>query len=394
MEDQPPAVLPGLERPWEVVAAATGHPFDEGHWRRALAERRVRLEQDWAAPFFRFSRDCAPAARGSVILREGYLWDFPHIARVLHLERGLRRAFAGPFEVEEKVDGYNVRIVRTGGELLAFSRSGYVCPFATDRLRELPGLARLLAERPELVACAEVAGPGNPYNVESPPWIERDVRLVVFDLGTLGPRRFLPPAERNALLERYGIEGVRRFGVFEPTDAAGVFEVVRQLDAEGCEGVVLKSLDGRVRLKYVCPGTNARDLRSSAGLLGSVPRSFIINRIVQAAFALHEWEGGGGPERRQALGAALLDAMLASIRAVEHGGDLRGFVEERHEIRMHEERHADRLLAQISRSATVQVREESRQREPDGMLRIVLVKRYPRATGYFQSRLAGGAVED
>jgi putative ATP-dependent DNA ligase len=393
--------VPGLERPWEIIAAGIGRPFDEARWQKAIAQKRVVLEDEWGAPFWRFRKDVGHVDRGSVVCAEGFLWEFPHIARIAHLARGIQRTFPGSYLVEEKVDGYNVRIARVGGRALAFSRNGRPCPFATDRLRDFPGILALLDARPGAVVCAEVAGPGNPYNVMSPPWVEGDIAMPVFDLGAFGPRGFLGPEERAAVCARHGVAEVRSFGRFRPGEAVRVYEVVRQLDAEGGEGIVMKAEDGGARLKYYCLGTNTRDLRSTAGLLGSVDASFIINHLVQAACTLHEWEQGGDDAARRALGAGLMDAMLEALGQVEPGGEapdgadpLGGFVEERFTVRFHDADNADRLVARMGRSATVQVRELARARDPDGMLRLELAKRYQGASGYFRTRLAGTAFID
>ncbi len=138
--------------------------------------------------------------------------------------------------------------------------------------------------------------------------------------------------------------------------------------------------------------------RSSAGLLGSVDEAFVIHHIVQAACTLHEWERGGDERARCALGKALLDAVIASLRAVDGGARApqppNGFVEERFCVRFHDPRNADRLLARMRRSHTVQVRVIERVQEPDGMWRLRFVKRYLAASGYFRSRLAGTAFID
>lgn len=392
-----------LDRPWDALAARTGRPIGEIEWQDALLHHRVVEEEFDSVRYFRTEKDFERLPRGTILADEGLLHEYPHLPRILHLARGLARSFDGPFHIEEKIDGYNVRIARFGGRALAFSRGGYVCPFATDRLEEHPEIDRFLAAHPRLVLCVEVAGPGNPYNIEHPPYVAEDVRFFTFDLLELDSGRFLAPPERASLLAAAGIEAPRTFGTALPNEVGRLYDVVRRLDAEGCEGICLKStVEGGPRVKYVTLGADIRDLAATSGVLGSIPRAFLVNRLVQAAFTLHELGHGAQapppPEVSRRVGEAILAPMLESIRAVEAGGDPErhpGEVDETYTIRMREERNVDRLLRHLDRSsATVQVKLLEKAREPDGRWRVRFAKRYQKAAGYFLSRLVGQTFID
>ncbi len=389
-----------MDRPWDRLSARTGRAIGELEWRDAVLHHRV-VEESWDdVRFWRVEKDLGHLPRGTILAEEGVVHEYPHLPRIFHLARGLRRTFDGPFHIEEKIDGYNVRVARIGGRALAFSRGGYVCPFATDRLPDTPAIERFLEAHPRLAVCVELAGPGNPYNQAYPPHVAEDVRAFAFDLMELDTGRFLPPAERTALLAPAGIEAPRAFGTALPDEAARRADVVRRLDAEGCEGVVLKSAAaGGPRVKYVAIGADARDIAATAGALGSIPRAFLVNRLVQAAFSLHELEGGeAADEICRKFGRALLAPMLESIRAVEAAGDVErhpGEVEETYDLVMREERNVDRLLRHMDRSsASVQVKLVAKERRPDGRWRVKYLKRYQKATGYFLSRLVGHSFVD
>jgi putative ATP-dependent DNA ligase len=94
------------------------------------------------------------------------------IGRMFHLGQGLDANFACPFWVEEKVDGYNVRIFAHENEVLAVTRRGYICPFTTDRIKDFINI-NLFTVYPNLIVCAEVAGPENPYNTAGPSTFRR-----------------------------------------------------------------------------------------------------------------------------------------------------------------------------------------------------------------------------
>lgn len=80
----------------------------------------------------------------------------------MRIESGVPRHFKGSFFAEEKVDGYNAKVVNVAGRILAFTRSGQVCPFTTDRILDfLP--TPFFEDHPEWIICAEIAGPDNSY---------------------------------------------------------------------------------------------------------------------------------------------------------------------------------------------------------------------------------------
>ncbi|MFN3481008.1 MAG: RNA ligase family protein, partial [Thermodesulfovibrionales bacterium] len=88
--------------------------------------------------FVRLSQDYKKLPRGTVFYDGGCVPGYPHIMRVLHLSRGINRYLKdSKFFVEEKMDGYNVRIVRIKERIMAFTRGGFICPFTTDRIPDL-----------------------------------------------------------------------------------------------------------------------------------------------------------------------------------------------------------------------------------------------------------------
>jgi putative ATP-dependent DNA ligase len=346
--------------------------------------------------YYRFEKDVHDLRRGTVLIPGlEVIHEFPHLPRILHLARGLAANLDRPFHVEEKLDGYNVRILWARGRTLAFTRGGYVCPFATDRLPDFPAVLRFVERHPRLVLCAEIAGPGNPYNLERTPHVREDIGLFAFDLQEQGTGKLLPPDEKYRLLDEAEVPSVRRFGTFRPDEAARLHEVVAGIDAEGGEGVVLKPPDGSVGVKYVGFGTNVRDLSVSANLVGSVPRAFVVNKLVQAAFCLHEWgpapaDAAAFAEACRRFGRAILEPLAGAIAAVEGDED----VDERYEVLLREEANADRLLRHLDRASTsVQVKLLDKRRVGDRW-RVTFVKRYQRSSGLFRSRLLGASFVD
>ncbi len=232
----------------------------------------------------------------------------------MRLETGLREQFSAPFWVEEKVDGYNVRIFKHGEAILALTRRGYICPFTTDRLPDLLPL-QIFADHPDLVLCAEVAGPENPYNESYPPYVTEDVRLFVFDMMRKNAPHLLSHDERTHLLHTYDLPSVAQYGKFQASDVAALKELLLQLNAERREGIVLKEDSPRLkRAKYVTSNASLNDLRVTAMHMLQLPPEFYTQRILRLVLFLDEAGLPCSPELYAELGEALIAGLLQAIR--------------------------------------------------------------------------------
>ena len=106
----------------------------EGLWNESLEDHSIIPDEFDGITYYRIVKKVGVLKKGTVVTDSGIIYDFPRIARIMHLENGIKQAFNNPFYVEEKVDGYNVRIVKVQDQVFAFTRGSYVCPFSTDRL--------------------------------------------------------------------------------------------------------------------------------------------------------------------------------------------------------------------------------------------------------------------
>jgi hypothetical protein len=129
----------------------------------ALGRERF-LELEYA----RLRDTVAGYRRGSLVLPDGsVIPGYPSIGRVQSLGAGLRRHYSGAFWVEEKMDGFNVRIFRWQGRTYAATRGGYICAFSTDRLPDLLDSA-ILDDEPSDTPPAVTNEKGDPV-VQYPP---------------------------------------------------------------------------------------------------------------------------------------------------------------------------------------------------------------------------------
>jgi putative ATP-dependent DNA ligase len=286
----------------------------------ALSRHKARWEKYDNTQYLRMTDDFRGYAKGTVMFAGRLIPGYPHIGRIYRLEQGLRQQFPGPFWVEEKIDGYNVRAFRHENEILALTRGGFVCPFSTDRISDLVDTEILLRE-PDLILCAEVAGPDNPYAIGSPPFVERDVRAYVFDMMRVGTAGFVIQADKTELTERYGLPVPRQYGRFTRDRWRELSAIMKQLDQEGREGVVFKQdVPNGHRTKYVTRNSGIYDIAVRASDMVELPGDFFTGRILRMALFMDEAGLERDAELHRRLGEALLDGLFESLDGFKRQG--------------------------------------------------------------------------
>lgn len=361
----------------ETIQAAS-----EAHALRAVDDEELR--------YLRFVDDFHRIPRGTILIDGRTLPVYPSIGRIFSLQAGIQSCFPGPFHVEEKLDGYNVRVALHQDRLLCFTRGGYLCPFTEERLPDLVDLRPFFAEHPQLVICAELAGPDNPYIETRQKRVREDVAFFAFDI--LDPRTcsFLPLAERDALFAAFGIERAPQLGVYRACDHAEVAAAVRRLDAQGAEGIVLKPPAEGLRVKYVTPHINIMDLAVDAALLAELPAEFFASRLQRLVLGLRELGMPCDAQVYEQVGRALLPGFLSAVEAVQAGGS----VYKDFRVRLRRDETAAKLLAHLNRaSRRIRVCELSRRRE-GGFLVVELRKTFNQSTSRLKTMLSGNHTYD
>ncbi len=212
--------------------------------------------------YVRFRDSARGFRRGTVVFENGdVVLGFPYIKRVVQLERGIKRVFKNrPFYVEEKVDGYNVRVVKVRDKVLALTRGGFLCPFTTERILDFIN-EEFFRDYLNLVLVGEMAGPESPYLVEGPPYVKEDIQFFLFDIQEKGTGRSIPAEERYKLAEEYGIPQVERFGLYDRSRIEELYELIERLSRERREGIVMKTPDMKRIAKYVTPYATINDIK-------------------------------------------------------------------------------------------------------------------------------------
>lgn len=288
---------------------------------KLLESKSTRVMRFRGFKYIALRRDLADHYEGTVVIvtRDGYrvIEGYPHIARILLLSKAVPRHFIDYVVVEEKMDGYNVRVARVDGEILALTRGGYICPYTTGRMRRKYGnaLNKLFDEiGDEAVVIGEVVGMENPYTryyyPEAPYW-----DYFVFDIYRHGSP--LKVVERRRLVEDHGLRNVPQLGVVHKENWQDVQEIVMGLESAGREGVVLKDPEYRVPpLKYTTSYINARDVQEGMKYPFDEGHTFIFPRVLRQMFKAYEegWDEERLVEEARRIGEALLKSAVESIR--------------------------------------------------------------------------------
>ena len=344
-----------------------------------------------AIEYLRTIDDYHGVPRGTAIFGRQTVYGYPSIGRVLTLEPGLQQHFAHPFWAEEKVNGYNTRILRVGDAVLALTRGGFVCPFTSDRVTDFID-TRIFEDHPDLVICAEVAGPGNPYLESSPPFIGDDVRFYVFDFMRINQRPRLAAEDKYALIEDYGLPAVTRYGRFTAKDTKALLEIFETLNREGREGLIFKedAADGHAA-KHVTAASALSDIAATAATLNDLPPEYFTNRILRLVLYLREQGEHPTRDLERALGAAFLESLDATLAQYER--EKKVFHSFR--CRFHDRHNAEAMIAHLKMAGGRQINISRRGLEADGADWILTFDRnYPAINGLLSSVLHGDLIYD
>jgi putative ATP-dependent DNA ligase len=369
---------------WKKNPDLKRYPLEE--WEKGLQTGKILFFTWKDKGFFRLNKDFKSFPMGTFFNDQVLVRGYPQIPRVYVLKTGLVRYMTSPFYAEEKVEGYNVRLFKVGDEILGFTRRGFICPFATDRWEDfLPNLPEFFEKHPNLVVCAEVAGPENPFVSEYPAYIKEDVNYFVFDFMKTGGGGFLSQSEKLNLLETYGFNAPEIYGPFDPVkDYENIRELLRRYHQEKREGVVFKSEDGKYRIKYVTPFSNLEDLRVVFPYLGEVDPHFIYLRLIRLALNLYEFEEFK-EEVYNKLPVNLFEEVLSFFEKNQ-------VVSETFRVRFKKESSYLAMLAHF-RAAKINIEVKQVVKEK-GYLKVEFVKLYPKATQFWRSKLEGWGEVD
>lgn len=272
---------------------------------------------------YRIEKKFGVYEEGTVVIRskEGLkvVRGFPKIKRILILETGLRRHFGDKtIAIEEKMNGYNVRVVKVGDEIYAITRRGLICPYTTEKVREKIS-GQFFEKHENLMLCCEAIGNASPYVADY--YGIEGLEFFVFDIRDCETNVALKIEEKERILERYGLRGVEILKKCRTLEIEEIKRVIENLHAKGREGVVFKDLEMKVEpLKYTTSFANCSDLAYAFKFFEEYGRDFMLARIMREAFQAFEF--GYSDERALRLGKAILESAIESIKKVKNGEEI------------------------------------------------------------------------
>ncbi|MFP4193451.1 MAG: RNA ligase [Desulfobacterales bacterium] len=313
---------------------------------------------------------------------------FPQILRVYRLREGVERLFGNEvFFAEEKLDGYNARVFQHQGHLLAATRGGFICPFTTEWASiwgKDKNLDSFFRDFPEHVLCGEVIG-DNPYNWQRDPNMSPGAHFFIFEI--MAPDgNFLPPDQRYRLTADYGLPGVPKMGQYSAARIENLYELMRELNDRGREGVVLKDAAGKRMLKFVTPTTDLQDLKDALRIGFDLPSGFFFNRYLRASVFIKEL-GLNQEEYARRIGCAFLDGCPEPENFTQAGEQYTIYVQSEKTWNALEEQLKPRVL--IACDGKKEVRILGRK-----MLRIDFRRIYQKSTQRYRKILRGHLHKD
>jgi putative ATP-dependent DNA ligase len=291
----------------------------------SLNRGNIKFYSDYGLDAIQIRKSIGKIEAGTMVClgkRVEVIRGFPKIRRTLMLGPVLEKHFSQKIALEEKMNGYNVRIARVNGEIFAFTRGGYICPYTTKKANQLMDMEEFFNHHPQMVICGEMVGTDNPYVSQYYPEIGK-LDFRIFDVREKFTNNPLPVLPRRKLLEEYGLPPVRFFGIHDAHNAASeILNIVRKLGEKDREGVVMKDPEMQIPpLKYTSSQAHASELEYAFSYPFDLGQSFFFSRVIREGFQSFEM-GESDSEvkiRAQRIGESILYPMLETIRLIAHG---------------------------------------------------------------------------
>lgn len=276
-------------------------------------------------PAMQFKKDVGVMETGTVIYfrdKIEIIRGFPKIRRTLMLSPTLENHFKDKIAIEEKMNGYNVRIASIGDEIIAITRRGYVCPYTTKKALEIMNLKDFFKDNPDLVICGEMVGTENPYVSHYYEEIG-DIGFRVFDIRKKISNEPMSIKEKRELLKKYDLPVVRLIGIYEVKEAPSIIKkVIKEIGSAGREGIVIKDPSMKISpLKYTSSEAHDDELRYAFTYPFDFGRDFFFSRVIREGFQAFEMDEDEEKlqKRSHRLGEAILYPMVDTIKNVASG---------------------------------------------------------------------------
>lgn len=246
---------------------------------------------------------------------------YPPIPRLLLIQKVKDIFNDTDVVVEEKINGYNVRLVSLNEKIISLTRGGNPCPYTHHKIMKLYGmkLKKLFNDNPDIIICGEAIGIDNPY-VRYEGYKDVSFDYIIFDV--MQRKDFLSIAQRNNILDSYGLKLPKIYGYFKAKDLDELLSLSVQLEEKNVEGFIIKSMDNKIRVKYTFSSTNIGDIREGMKFFFEEGKTYIFPRILREIFRQFELKKHGYSlefDVYKELGKALLESSIQSVEKTEKG---------------------------------------------------------------------------
>ncbi|MDD5337003.1 MAG: RNA ligase [Candidatus ainarchaeum sp.] len=349
--------------------------------RKAMEKGVAEKRKFESLEYVRFRGPFRAVERGSVIAEDGFFPGFPHIKRIFTLEKGLARNIEGDAVfAEEKIDGYNLRAIWSGGALYALSRGGIVDAFSTEKLREI---VPKKAFRERVMLCGEMIG-NTPY---TKPAKNFDVKYFVFDIYDLEDGEFMPQDEKRAFIKANGLESVPQLGKFsKAADGKRLRELALNVNKARKEGIVFKSESREQVVKYVNPNADIEDVGNSIKQIFDMPTGHFNQRMLRSGIFVREY-GLDQKAYGKEMGKAIYGKFCEGLRMLESEGE----IYDEFEIRVKNPAVWDELKSHMGKEVKLRVVSQKQ----DGERTIIRFRKiYVKSTKKLREFLGGKGITD
>jgi putative ATP-dependent DNA ligase len=286
----------------------------------------VVKRSSWPEPrLLRFDKTTSGIEAGTVVFENGEIvFGYPKIRRPLVLAPAINRHFSSVVVVEEKMNGHNVRVASIGGEVVALTRGGFICPYSTEVARQLLA-EEIFEENPGIVLCGEMVGPENPY-VPKEIYPTETIDFYLFDLSRKNCKSTLGVHKTHEFARDHNLKAAALLGEFRKKNAPErIKRIVRKLGRQGREGVVMKDPENEAPpLKYTSSETNCGDLAVAFRYYNDYALDFFVSRAVREGFQSVEWNESEEERKARALrlGENILLPLVDTIQRKSSGENI------------------------------------------------------------------------
>ena len=346
----------------------------------AIKKKKAETREEELS-YLRFLESFSGVPRGTVMVGTRVVWGFPHIPRIFTLERGVERNIKSrDVYIEEKIDGYNLRIARIKGKIFAFSRGGFLDSFSTEKARELR-LEKFFEARPRHILCGEMIG-NTPY---TKPTKQFDVKFLVFDIMK-EDGDFMGCPKRYELIKKFSLESVPFLGKFKSDDTDSLKRIALSLNKSRKEGMVIKGTDRKTIAKYVTPNADIEDIANGASIYLDMPPGFFYQRVLRSGIFVKEF-ALDKQKYAQRLGEAFYSGLTKVLKEASKGNE----AYEEFEIVIRDTSIWQHIRDHMSRGVHL---EEVYRREEGEKTRIRFRKKYRKTSRSLKAYLHGKGITD